>query len=348
MRYIYFILFIFLLISCKEKKESASQLGSKQGAGPISVDVIIIAPKNLSNSLEVNGTVIANEFVEIRSEVSGRLIYLNIPEGAFVSKGALLVKINDADLQAQLNKTRNLLALAIKSEERMKKLLELKGINQADYDAALSQVNNAQADIKILEAQIEKTKIFAPISGNVGLRNISPGSYVTPQTVMTTIQQINPVKIDFNVPEDYANTVKKGSIINIQIGSSTSKKRAIVIASEPTIDVNTRNLKVRAILQEGNVQPGSFVKVNIGSTINAALLVPTNCIIPDARGKKVVVVKNGKANFIDVKTGERLENSVQIIEGLKIGDSVVVTGVLFVRPKSDVKIRSVKKIEELQ
>lgn len=347
MRYLYPFFIVFLLLSCKEKKEPPSQLGGKQGAAPINVDVIIITPTNLSSSFEVNGTVIASEFVEIRSEVSGRLTYLNIPEGAFVSKGALLAKINDEDLQAQLNKAKNLLDLALKTEQRLKKLLEMKGVNQADYDAAFNQANNYQADIKILGAQIEKTKIFAPINGTVGLRNVSPGSYVTPQTIFTTIQQTNPVKIDFNVPEDYANTVKKGSVVTIQIGNSTTKKRAIVIASEPTIDVTTRNLKVRAILQDGIAQPGSFVKVNIGTSTNAALLVPTNCIIPDARGKKVAVVKKGKADFVEVKTGDRLEKTVQIMDGIKVGDSVIVTGVLFVRPKSEIKIRSVKKIEEL-
>lgn len=334
---------VVFLLSCKGKKVDPQQKPANQ---PTSVDIIIASPKKISNSIEVNGTSVANEMVQILPETSGRLTYLNVPDGAQVAAGTILAKINDAELQAQLNKSKVQLELATKTEERLKKLLAVNGINQADYDITLNNVNNIKADIELLKAQIDKTIVKAPFSGVLGLRQTSPGAYVTPQTVIATLQQINKVKIDFTVPEMYTNIIKPGLVIQVS-ANSTDKRNATVIATEPEINTSTRNIKARAVLESGVISPGSFVKVTIAAAAASNnIVVPTNAVIPDATSKKIIVVKNGKGVFVNIETGLRTAGGIEVTKGLNIGDSVVVTGVLFVRANADVKVRAVKSLEE--
>jgi membrane fusion protein (multidrug efflux system) len=313
------------------------------------VDVIIAGSSVITNDIEVNGSVVASETTELHPEISGRLTYLNIPEGSRVSQGTVLARINSADLLATLNKSRVQLDLAQKTEERLRKLLSISGINQADYDAALNQVNNLKADIAYTQAQLEKTSVRAPFSGVLGLRMVSPGSYVTPATVLATLQQTDRSKIDFTVPEVYANLIHRGSVITFKPNQSFNSGRAIIVATEPLINATSRNLKVRAAIQTGALNPGSFVKVilNTGSKSNS-IMVPTSAIIPDAKAKKLVVIKKGKGVFVDIETGLRDAGTAEVTKGINIGDSIVVTGVLFVRPNSNVKIRSVKKLEDFK
>lgn len=335
----------FFVISCKSKKEEPRQ----QNSGPQSVivDVIIAGKNNISNIVEVNGSVVANEAANLQPEVSGRLTYLNIPEGAKVTEGTVLARINDADLQASTQKVKVQLELAQKNEERLRKLLSIGGINQADYDAVLNQVNTFKADLDILKAQIDKTVLKAPFTGVLGLRMVSPGTYVTPATVLATLQQTDRVKIDFTIPEAYTDLIGKGKTVNIKTNGKEALKKAVIIATEPQIDATTRNLKVRAQLDGANINPGGFVKVLLETGgQNNSILVPTNAIIPDAKAKKVVVVKDGKGKLTDIVTGLRVNGLAEVLSGLQVGDSIAVSGVLFVRPNSSLKVRGVKQIEE--
>lgn len=344
MKYIIFSIYICLfLFSCKNKKETSKQNTN----APTIVDVIIANNQSITNTIEANGTVIAKEYVELHPEISGRITYLRIPEGSHVTIGTVLARINDADLQAQLKKAKVQLALANKTEERSKKLIDINGINQADYDIALNQVNSIKADINILRAEIDKTIIRAPFTGTIGLRQVSPGAYVTPQTIIATLQQTNRIKIDFTLPENYSNSIRKGSTVLVETDADkTIRHNAVVVAIEPQINTSTRNIKVRAILANGDVNPGAFVKVYINNGTHAGVIVPANAIIPDAKAKKLVVIKKGKASFVNIETGIRQAGAVQITSGINIGDTIAVTGVLFARPNAPVKIRSIKKLEE--
>ena len=339
--------FLLLLLSCKQKKEQPAQNTKSSQQAPI-VDVIIAGGSNISNNIEVNGTVIPGEMININPETSGRLTMLNLPDGGKVTQGTVLAKINDADLQATFSKTKVLLDMAQKTEQRLRKLLTINGINQADYDLALNQVNSYKADLTVTQADIDKTIIKAPFSGVLGLRMISPGAYVTPATILSTLQQVDKVKIDFNVPEAYANLIKRSATVNVQTNESNINRKATIIAIDPQLNLTTRNLKVRASLEGTSINPGSFVKVILSNnSSNSAIMVPTNCIIPEATAKKVIVVKDGQGLFVDIETGYRSAGMVEVTKGLKTGDSIVVTGVLFVRPKSPVKVRSVKKLSDL-
>ncbi len=331
---------LIILASCKSKK--IDDKTKAPAAPPTNVDVVIATAKQISNTVEANGTVIANELLEIHPEISGRLTYLNIPEGTSITANTVIAKINDADLQAQLSKSKVQLDLAKKTEERLKKLLSISGINQADYDLALNNVNNIKADIDILKAQIDKTIIKAPFSGLLGLRNISPGAYVTPQTALVTLQQIDKIKIDFTIPEQYTHLIKKGSAIDVLTNFNKTKLKATIVATEPEINNATRNLKVRAVLNDGKLQTGSFVKILLqAGNNNQSIMIPTNAIIPDADSKKLVLVKDGKGKFVNVETGLRTASGVEITKGISVGDTVIVTGVLFVKNNAVVKVKKV-------
>ena len=331
-----------LVISCQTKTKEQP---SKKRVS-VSVDIIIAGKADFASNLEVNGTVLSNEMVELHPEVSGRLTYLNIPDGGSVKAGTLLARINDADLQAQKEQYKTQLDLAKKTEKRLGDLLRINGVNQADYDAALSQVNIYKANIKVIEAQIDKTVIRAPFAGQLGLRQVSQGAYVTPAILIGTLRQTDKVKIDFTVPETYADLIQNGNQISVQASGAKEHLTAIIAAIEPQINSATRNIKVRAYLTEGSILSGAFVKVLLDQN-RKVITVPTNSIVPEAYTNQLVIVKNNKAVFTSVETGTRNAGMVEITKGLEAGDSVVVSGMMYVRPNAIVKVKRVTTATEL-
>ena len=335
-----------VLFSCGQRTDAEKT--KPQSNAPVMVDVIVASSRSIQNTVEANGSVVANEYVELHPEISGRITYLNVPEGAHIEQGTVIARINDADLQATLAKSKVQLDLYQKTEERDRKLLEIQGINQADYDLALNNVNSTKADIAYTEAQIDKTIIRAPFSGVVGLRQVSPGAFATPATIIATVQQLDKIKVDFTLPEQYTSIIRKGTLVDIEIdAASKTRRKGLVIATEPQINQTSRNLKVRAILQDGKGHPGAFVKVYVDAGADKqAIMVPTNCIIPEDRNNQLILVKGGKAQFVNVETGVREADNVEITKGINSGDTVVVTGVLFARPKAQLRIRNVKNLEK--
>ena len=332
-------LLLAAMISCKS--EAKDKNANNKEKPPVSVDVIIAGNSDFTSDIEVNGTVLSEEMVELHPEVGGRRTYLNIPDGAAVKAGTVLARINDADLQAQLQQQKVQLELAEKTEQRLSKLLAVNGVDQASYDAALSQVNLYNANINVLRAQIDKTVIKAPFTGRLGLRLVSEGAYVSPSTAIGTLQQTDKIKIDFSVPESYENLVKIGKTVSIKTNSSVEDIKATISAVEPQINTATRNIKVRARLSKGNISPGAFVKVLLNEKLSG-IVVPTNAIIPDAISNQVLLVKNGKAVNQNVETGIRTSDVVEITDGLQIGDTVIISGLMYVRPNGDVKIKKIK------
>lgn len=339
-----FSIISLFLTSCGGKnKKDASKVpaGGQQNAPPMRVDVYVAKPQLFQEKIEVPGTIVANEVAEIHPEVSGRIVQLNIAEGKYVGKGTVLAKLYDGDLRAQLNKLQIQLALAEKTEERQAQLLKIQGISQQDYDISLLQVNSLKADIGILQTSISKTVVRAPFSGKLGLKNISSGAYVSPATVIAVINQTDVLKLDFTIPEKYIDKVKIGQLVTFTFEGSKKELGAKVIATESNVTENTRSLTVRAsvIGQDNGLLPGSFAKVQVSFDPDPeALLIPTQAVLPQARGKKVILYKSGTAIFADVTTGIRDSSMVQITDGLKAGDTVVVTGLLSVRPEAKIQI----------
>jgi membrane fusion protein, multidrug efflux system len=337
-----FLIVVTTLTACGSKKKKTTttqQPGAKPP--PMRVEAYIAMPQPFQENIEVPGNIVANEIAEIHPEVSGRIVQLNVAEGKYVSRGTLLAKLYDGDLRAQLNKLQVQLKLAEKTEERQAQLLKIQGISQQDYDISLLQVNSLRADIGIIQTSIQKTVVRAPFSGKLGLKAISPGVYVTPSSVIAVIQQTDNLKLDFTVPEKYTTQIKIGQQVSFSYEGSKKEFVAKVVATESNVAENTRSLLVRASVvgQEPGLLPGAFAKVKLSFDPDPnALLVPTQAILPQARGKKVILYKGGSAVFADVTTGIRDSVKVQILDGLKAGDTVVVTGLLSIRPEAKIQI----------
>ncbi|MCC6723068.1 MAG: efflux RND transporter periplasmic adaptor subunit [Saprospiraceae bacterium] len=327
------------VLACKsEKKEEAPQAaGGPKKDMPVQVNGFVSIQKQMTEKLEVPGTLQPFEETEIRPEISGRLVSLQIQEGATVQKGALLAKLFDADLQAQLKKLQVQLEIAQKTLERQRELLKIQGISQQEVDLSELQVNNIKADMELVRVNISKTEIRAPYAGKLGLRRISLGAYVSPTNVLTTISQTNQLKLDFTVPEKYGSLFPKGKQIQFTVAGSRRNFTANVLAAESAVAAESRSLTIRAnvIGSDPALLPGTFAKVmlNTGGA-GQSIVVPSQAIIPQARGKKVVVFKGGTPEFRDVETGTRDETFVQIIDGLQVGDTVVTTGLMAIRPNS--------------
>jgi len=349
-----FFSLVFLTSSCSpDRKKSAQQQGPGAAAGrggpggrggPVRADAFIVKTKLLLDNIEIPGTLVSNEATEIHPEVAGRITGIYFKEGSFVSKGALLVKLNDADLQAQKRKLLVQLQVAKQNENRSEQLLKIQGISRQDYEAVALQVNNVNADLAVVQTQIEKTNIRAPFSGKLGLRMVSVGAYVSPTSVISTISQPNQLKLDFTVPERYINQISNGKIVNFKVDGSDRTYAARVIATESNITQDTRTLQVRAAVQgtTAGLVPGNFatVRLNFDPDPNA-IVIPSQAIIPQARGKKVYVYNDGTAKFVDVTTGIRDSANIQITDGLKVGDTVLITGLLALKPEGKVMLGKV-------
>ena len=335
-------IFILALISCKQKKENTPAT-ARQGGGPqvLSLEGLIASSKTINAQIEVPGTVLASESTEIHPEVSGRVVQLNIKEGAFVSQGTLLAKLYDEDLQAQLRKLDVQLKIADQTEKRQAQLLKIQGISQQDYDLSLLQVHNLNADMDIVKTTIRKTEIRAPFSGKLGLRNISPGAYVTPSTIATTISQVSQLKLQFSIPEKYGAQLKNGQNIDFTIDGVQKKFSANIIATEAGIEENTRSLAVRALIKnkDASLLPGAFAKVKLAlEKSEDAIMIPNSSVLPQGRSKFVFLYKGGKAKQMEISTGVRDSTNIQVLNGITKGDTVITTGLLYLRPDVDVKL----------
>lgn len=339
------IILVFLLSSCSSSDKKAAAPAATKPPVP-KVEGYIVKTKQVSDREELPGSIIANETTEIHPEISGRLVYLNINEGKTVGKGALLAKIYDGDLQAQLKKLNVQVAVAEQTVKRMGELLKISGVSQQEYDLSVLQVNTIRADMDIIKTNISRTEVRAPFSGTLGLKNSSSGSYVTPQTIISTIRQNSQLKLDFVLPERFTSSLKTGQLVDFTVEGNSKKYTARIIAAESGLAENTRSQNIRAIVtnNDGKLLPGVFAKVVTDfNTDPNGIVIPTQAILPQARGKKVIVYRSGVATFTDVTTGIRDSSLVQILTGLKAGDTIITTGLMSLKPDAKVEMGKINK-----
>ncbi len=335
---------IFILLTAAGCGSKAPQPGSS-GSAPVEIDVLVIHPDTFSREVLANGSILAGESVILQSEISGRVTELRIREASSVKEGELLVKLYDADLQAQLKKFQSQLELAEKTADRLRQLVAVNGVTAQEYDQALNQVASLQADVEFTRAQIRKTEILAPFSGVIGLREISPGAIVSPGQKLATLQETNRLKVDFTVPESDVALLSGVEEVEVSTTGMEGRAKARIIGREPAADAQTRNIRVRALLEDGNhaLYPGAFVTVHLKTASNTnAILIPTHVVIPDSRMKKVALIKSGVVEFREVKTGYRSGEKIEITQGLEPGDSLALNGLLFLKPGGSVRVKNVR------
>jgi membrane fusion protein (multidrug efflux system) len=307
------------------------------------VEGFVVKTTALTEKVTASGNLVPAEETELHPEASGRVVSLNLPEGKTVKKGDLLLKVFDDDLKTQLRKLETQLKQAEITEQRLGELLKVKGVSQQEYDLAVLQSQTFRADMELLRINLAKTELRAPYDGVLGLRVISPGAYVTPATPITTLRSASALKLDFSVPEKYSQMLRIGQSIEFMVEGSATPYRATIQATEQRINEGSRDLMVRAQVSDGRgLLPGAFAEVSLAlGNKPQALMIPNQAIIPQARDKKVILTKGGKAKFVTVKTGVRQAGLIEITEGLQPGDTVCTTGMLFLRPDAQVNFSKI-------
>ncbi len=306
----------------------AKKSGGGAGA-PLLVSAVRVTPGPLAELVTSTGTLRAEEGVELQAEVNGKIVFLHIEEGARVSRGDLLVKLNDADLRATLQRATWRRELAELKEWRLARLLESASVKQEDYDSALNELNVQRAEIALTEALIAKTEIRAPFDGVVGLRFVSEGAFVNATTRIATLQNLARIKIDFSLPERYASRVPANAALSFSVPGSDQKYSARIVAMEPRIDAGTRTVQLRGVCPnpDGRLIPGGFANIDVTlAEIPNAIQVPAAAVVPGVSDKNVYVVVEGKAVRRTVQTGTRSESVIHVLDGLKPGELVITSG----------------------
>lgn len=343
-------------LSYPKVKPMFSSAGEEQtaensdGSGLLEVEAVEVGYETVDDEIFSSGTIQANEVVELSAEASGIITDIYFEEGREVDEGDLLLKINDSELRAQKQRAEFRLNLAEQREQRQESLLERGGISQEDYDATLNEVNVLRSEIQLINAQIDKTEIRAPFSGIIGLKYVSVGSYIGPNTRIASLQEVDPIKIDFSVPERYIARVNVGDKINYNVQGVDSTFTGEVYAIEPRINTETRTLQIRAISEnsENLLYPGAFANITlILDEIEEALMVPSISIIPGLNSQKVFMVRDGVVAEQIIRSGIRTSEKVQVIEGVQEGDVILTTGLLQVRPGMEVNITEITKSTEI-
>ena len=314
----------------------------KKEEQPITVSGTVVKLQTFDNNLALSGSIEANEQVEIRSEVSGIVKTIYFQEGSNVAKGQVLLKVDDIELKAQLAQAKTKESLASENERRAKLLLQKEAISQEEYDVARADHQSAKAQSQLILAQIEKTTVRAPFSGKIGLRSISPGTYVTPALLVAKLVNSGQLKITFSIPEKYASQVNKNGTITFKVTGSDQTYTAKIYAIEPEVEIATRTLKVRALAdnKNGKLLPGTFADVQLPlDIIKDAVVIPTEAIIPVQNGKKVFIANKGMAKEVMVETATRTDASILVLSGLKVGDTVLTSGVMSLKDEAPIVVK---------
>lgn len=312
----------------KDGKDGKGKNGQRGPGGPLKVFTVAIKTQPLTETLAATGSLLADEGVELQAETNGKIVAIGFREGARVSRGQLLVKLNDSDLKAQRSLAMHNLELAQIREKRIQQLVQEGVVTQSDYDTAVHDVAVQQDQIAVIDAQIAKTEVRAPFDGIVGLRYVSEGSYVNATTRVATLQRIDRLKINFTVPEKYAGRIRVGAPVSFTVVGGSRHYSGEIYAYDPRIDATTRTVVIRATCPnpDGKLLPGAYANVEMKlDEIHDAILVPAEAVIPGLVEKNVFVLIDGKAQRQAVEIGTRTETQVQILSGLKPGDKLIVS-----------------------
>lgn len=324
--------------------DTTSAPSTSTGPPPPTVEFHVLSPGPLTEGLTTTGTLIADERIELVSEVAGTVTSIHFAEGRRVAAGTLLLELDRSVLEAERAQVEERIELARLREQRFDQLREDGVTSQAEYESVASELAVLEAELVLLDTRLAKTRVVAPFAGTLGLRRVSDGSYVSPQTVITTLQSLDPIKIEVAVPEKYAGRIRPGQELTFRVKGSGEEHRGTVFAIEPTVDPETRSLTVRARCAnpDGVLLPGAFADVDlVVREVDDALTVPSIAVVPELGGRKVWVLgDDDTVNPRPIETGLRTEDSLEVVEGLESGERVVVSGIQRLRPGMKVTPRT--------
>ncbi|CAA7625307.1 putative Multidrug resistance protein mdtA [Magnetospirillum sp. UT-4] len=300
----------------------------------------------IARELTAVGSLRSDESVMIRPEIAGRIRAIGFEEGSRVAKGQVLVRLDDSAQAADLQQAQANLGLSRANAERAVRLAGQGAGTERARDEAEAKLRVDLAKVEYAKALLEKTVIVAPFAGTVGLRAVSVGAYVQPGQDIVNLEAIDPIKVDFRIPELFLPEVREGLSVAVAADAFPGREfHGTLYAIDPAIDQNGRALLVRARIQnsEGTLRPGQFVRLALKvDEVASAITVPEESLVP--RGEQLMVFKvvDGKAQPVPVKAGKRFKGKVEIVEGLAPGDVVVTAGQMKLRPGAAVNTVTAK------
>ncbi|MEP6702864.1 MAG: efflux RND transporter periplasmic adaptor subunit [Betaproteobacteria bacterium] len=320
--------------------------GTAGSAGPpaVAVEATKVLQIAMPQTISAVGSVRSNESVTLRPEVTGRISEIRFKEGQAVTKGAVLVKLDDSVTKADAEQARANLWLAKSKSVRAAELNQKGFVSAQAKDEAEGGLRVAQATVQSAEARLAKTEIRAPFSGVIGLRQVSVGDYVKDGQDMVNLEAIESLKVDFKVPETFLARVQVGQSMQLTLDAIPGKTyEGKVLAINPLVDAAGRSIVIRALIRNNNaaLRPGMFARVRLLTAQKAdSLAVPEQALVPQGEDQWVYKVVDGRAQRTRVEIGQRRDGKVEIIRGLTPADMVVTAGQLKIRDGTAVKIAS--------
>jgi membrane fusion protein (multidrug efflux system) len=327
-----FALLTLLLVACStNEKEASKNAAGAPAPAALPVDVTIAKTSSLVQNETIAGTVIANQTVDITSELSKKIVAVYFKDGSYVSKGQPLYKLDDADTRARIHQVSADLQLAKLNAERMGELFKSESVRREEYDAALARLKYLEASLELLQVELSKTIIRAPFPGIAGITKVFPGAFVSPGLPLVSLQEQASMKIKFTVSEKYLALVKPGKIIHFSTELNEQPGIAKIVSAESSVDMQSRSITVLASIAGNSLlKPGMSAKVffNTAGANQTGINVPTEALVPGANGYSVFVIKNGAATIKQVSISNRDEKQAVISSGIAEGDSIIISNIL--------------------
>lgn len=322
---------IFLMLAM-----GAAWAQSPGGNQPVPVRMIKVQSADVSDTVTAAATLVPHEQVMVRPEIDGRIVSLPFNEGKAVKKGSVIVRLNDAEQRAALAAAEADYKLAKSRFKRNEELAEKGFISQQALDEARANLDIVRSRVKEVRVALDRTVIRAPFTAMAGLRKISPGAYVKKGDDIVELAATDRLNLDVRVPEVYLPLVRIGQPVNVTVDALPGKTyTGKVYAIEPTVDLASRGALVRARIANagGQLKPGMFARVtaNLGNR-PSAIVVPEQAILPKGTQTYIYKVEEGKANLVPVRLGRRSPGQVEVLSGISAGDTIVVDGLLKLRP----------------
>lgn len=318
------------------------QTSQRRGGGETSVVVANVMLQSFVDKVESIGTALANESVAITSKVTETVTKVNFEDGMYVDKGDILVELTNSEETAMLSEAAANVAEATRQFERVQNLIQQKLASETQLDVERNRMQTAKARYEGIVARLDDRLIRAPFSGKLGFRSVSPGTLLSPNTPLTTLDDISSIKLDFSVPESYLAAIKQGQeVLAKSIAYPDFTFVGTVTTIDSRIDPTTRTIKVRARLDNKNLllRPGMLLTVELIQERERYLAIPEAAVVPVQNQQFAYVVRDGKAERKEFKAGRRIPGFVEVLSGLEAGEQVITEGVIKIRPGSPVKVK---------
>lgn len=337
---------VALLVACRQANSEGAPGGG--GPPPMPVEVVVAVSDTAVDAIAATGQIEAVQSIQLRPEVEGRIVEILVREGQYVAQGAPLFKVDDAELKAQAAQAEAERDLAQRALERTKQLVAENASSSSDLERADATARGADAAYDLLKTRLDRTVVRAPFAGVTGRRLVSLGTYVSSQMPLISLQSVNPQQAVFQVPERYAERLRRGQLVSFQVAALPGKNfTGEVVFVDPVVELPARTILIKARVPnpERQLQAGMFIEARLATGIRPnAVIVPEDALVPLQEGTFVWVVKDGKADRRQVSVGVRTRGWAEIVGGAIVaGDQVIVAGLAMLGPGSPVMPQVVER-----